>query len=239
VVLLPVYMLPIMLVRLVAFGGSIGKYTPLTSAKSGEQARFGSGALDPVADPQIIQAGAASIAAHDRDFDPARLTEWAAAATTLICQSLTSADATPARTFMANGLFRTYTALLELRSEADVSCEGSWQSTGATLVEAIGTALVDEVRVRVTCSGWAWEQHGPTGLTIRGGPDPRTWSEDLTFGRSASAISPVAGGLPAKHCPSCGADLDLDENGACRYCNSVVTAGRHDWVLTSWRREGW
>jgi hypothetical protein len=239
VVFLPVYMLPIMLVRLVTFGGSMRKYTPLMSAKSGEQARFGTGALDPAADPQTVQTGAATIAAHDPDFDPAMLTDWAAAATKLICQSLTAADATPTRTFMANGLFRTYMALLELRGEAEVTCEGSWQGTETALVEAIATPLVDEVRVRVTCSGWGWERHAPTGLTIRGGPDPRTWSEDLTFGRSANAISPVAGGLPAKHCPSCGADLDLDDNGACRHCNSVVTAGRHDWVLTSWRREGW
>ena len=59
---------------------------------------------------------------------------------------------------------------------------------------------------------------------------------DLTFGRSASAVSPAAGGLPANHCPSRGAPLDLDENGACRYWNGIVTAGRHDWVLIGWRQ---
>ena len=161
------------------------------------------------------------------------------AAAQLICQSLTSGDATPARTFMANGLFRAYQALLELRAQAEVDCEGSWQGTGAVLVDAVSTPLVDEVRVRLTCAGWCWERHGPSGLTLRGGPDMRNWSEDLTFGRSASAISPAAGGLPAKHCPSCGAPLDLDDQGACRYCQSIVTAGRHDWVLVSWRREAW
>ncbi len=109
----------------------------------------------------------------------------------------------------------------------------------ATLVGAVATPLFDEVRVRVMCEGSCWERHGPTGLTTRGSAEAATWSEDLTFGRSAGAVSPVAGGLPAKHCPSCGAPLDLDRDGACRYCQGIVTAGKHDWVLLSWRREPW
>jgi hypothetical protein len=239
VVFLPVYMLPLMLVRLVIFGRSAARYSSVVDMASGEEARGSYGGLDPPADAGSVEAGAASIAAHDPEFNPVKLTTWATAATTLICASLTSGDATPARTFMANGLFRTHRALLELRREAEVVCEGSWQAANATVVDVIATPLLDEVRVRITCTGWSWERHAPTGLTLRGGPDPTTWAEDLTFGRSADAASPAAGGLPARHCPSCGAPLDLDDNGACQYCNAVVTAGRHDWVLTSWRRQAW
>lgn len=239
VVLLPFYLLPLLLVRMTTLGRTSVRYSSVIDMTSGEQARWGHGALDPIPDLASVQAGAAAIAAHDPEFDPVKLMNWAMATTDLIRVSLTSGDATAARTFMANGLFRTYLALLELRARAQVACEGSWQCTGATLVETLATPLVDEVRVRLTCVGWCWDRHAPTGLTLRGSPDTGTWSEDLTFGRSASAISPAAGGLPARHCPSCGAPLDLDDNGACRYCNGIVTAGRHDWVLISWRREAW
>jgi hypothetical protein len=239
VAFLPVYMLPLMLVRLVMFGRSAARYSSVVDMASGEEARWHYGALDPPADAGAVQSAAAAIAAHDPEFNPVKLTAWATAATSLICTSLTSGDATPARTFMANGLFRVYRALLEMRADADVGCDGSWHAANATVVAVIATPLVDEVRVRVTCTGYCWERHAPTGLTLRGGPDPRTWSEDLTFGRSADATSPAVGGLPAGHCPSCGGPLDLDDNGACQYCNAVVTAGRHDWVLTSWRREAW
>jgi hypothetical protein len=55
----------------------------------------------------------------------------------------------------------------------------------------------------------------------------------------AFVVTPAAGGLPASRCPSCGAGLDLDPDGACRYCHGIVTAGSHDWVLLSWQRKPW
>ncbi len=239
IVLMPLYLLPAMLMRIATVGRASVRFSSVIDVTSGEPARWGYGTLQPPADPASVHAGAAAIAAHDPEFDAVKLMNWAAAVTALICQSLTSADATPARTFMANGLFRTYLSLLELRARAKVSCAASWRATGATLVEAVSTPLFDEVRVRLSCQGWCWERHEETGLTLRGSPDQRAWSEDLTFGRSADALSPAAGGLPAQHCPSCGAQLDLDPDGSCRYCHGIVTAGRHDWVLIGWRREPW
>jgi hypothetical protein len=239
VVLMPLFLLPSLLVRLVTVGRSSVRFSSVIEVVSGEQARWGYGALDPAAAGSSVQAGIAGIAARDPQFGPASLMNWAAAATALICQSLATADATPARTFMANGLFRTHLALLELRAGAGIACEASWRATGATLVEAVSTPLFDEVRVRVQCEGHCVERHVTTGLTLRGSTDRRTWSEDLTFGRSARASTPAGGGLPARHCPSCGAPLDLDRDGSCQYCHGIVTAGRHDWVLTGWRREPW
>ena len=238
-VLMPLYMLPTLLVRLVTVGRSSVRFSATIDVTSGEPARLHYGVLDPPAHPDAVRAGLTAIAGHDPQFDPALLMNWAAAATGLLCQSLTAGDATPARTFMANGLFRTYQALLELRTAASVRCTASWRATGAMVITAVATPLFDEVRVRVQCRGWCREQHEQTGLTLRGSQDERTWAEDLTFGRSATATSPVAGGLPARRCPSCGAPLDLDQDGACRYCHGIVTAGRHDWVLISWRREPW
>jgi hypothetical protein len=239
VLLFPLFMLPMLIGRLATFGGAAIRYSSVLDVTSGEPARWGYGTLAPQADARSIQHGAAMIAGHDPEFDPAILTRWAVAATGLMCASLTSADTTPARTFMVNGLFRTYQALLELRSRATVGCQGSWQAVNAVLAEAVSTPLLDEVRVRVTCQGWCLERYGSSGITLRGSEDIRTWSEDLTFGRSAGAVSPVAGGLPARRCPSCGAPLDLDRDGTCTYCHGVVTAGRHDWVLIAWRREPW
>lgn len=239
VVLLPLFMLPSLLVRLVTAGRSSVRFSSVMEVVSGEPARWGYGSLDPAAAGSSVQAGIAAIVAHDPQFAPTSLMNWAAAATALIGQSLATADATPTRTFMANGLFRTHLALLELRAGAGVACEASWRATGATLVEVLSTPLFDEVRVRLHCEGQCVERHVTSGLTLRGSTERRTWSEDLTFGRSARATTPAEGGLPARRCPSCGASLDLDHDGACRYCRGIVTAGRHDWVLISWRREPW
>ena len=255
VVLMPLFILPMLVVRLIMFGPSALRFSAATDVVSGDAARWGHGELEPAADAAQIEQGLAAIASRDPEFRPARLTQWASAATALICQSLTSGDPAPTRTFMANGLFRSNAALLELRSQGNVSCEAEWVAVDASVVDAITTPLFDEVRVRLRCEGFCWEQRADAGLTphseagltlpgageltLRGGPDRTTWSEDLTFGRSSQALTPPAGGLPARLCPSCGAPLDLDYDGACRYCHGIVTAGRHDWVLTSWRREPW
>ena len=239
IVLLPVFILPMMLARLLQSGRQSFRYGSSIDLTVGDDARWQHGVLAPVAGDAVVRSGAAAIASRDLGFRVASLTNWAVAATALNCQSLVSGDATCTRTFMANGLYRAHQALLEERARSEVSCAGIWRAVGVAVAGATTSRLVEEVRVRVRCQGWRIERHEPTGLTLRGGPDPATWAEDLTFARAAGAVTPPAGGLPANRCPSCGAHLDLDAGGACRYCRGVVTAGIHDWVLVSWQREPW
>jgi hypothetical protein len=238
-VLCPPFFLPFVLVRLAQTGRTGFRYGAAVRVSHGTAARWGHGVLPPLPDPAELRAGIATISGHDPGFRARALTEWATEASALIGQSLVSGDAAPARTFMSNGLYRTHLALLQLRAEGGMSCAGSWQAAQAFVVGATRSALEDKVRVRVTCRGWCRERHETTGVTLRGGPDAATWLEDLTFARAATAVTPVAGGLPASRCPSCGAGLDLDPDGACRYCHGIVTAGSHDWVLVSWQREPW
>jgi hypothetical protein len=239
ILLLPIFMLPMMLVRLAESGRPSLRYGSSIDITAGDEARWGHGVLPPVPGDAVIRSGAVAIANRDPGFRVSALTDWAVAATALNCQSLVSGDATGPRTFMANGLYRAHQALLELRARSEVSCAGAWRAVGATVIGAARGQLVEEVRVRVLCRGWRIERHEPTGLTLRGGPEVATWSEDLTFARSAGAVTPASGGLPANRCPSCGAHLDLDPGGACRYCRGIVTAGSYDWVLVSWQREPW
>jgi hypothetical protein len=167
-VLCPLFMLPLLLVRIAKFGVSTVRFSSTLDVVSGDAARWGRGVLEPVPDASQVDAGLPTIASRDPYFQPTRLTAWASAATTLICQSLTSGDPTPTRTFVANGLFRTHSALLELRSQGTVTCEGSWIAVEARVVDAISTPLFDEVRVRLRCEGFCWERHGVAGLTLRG-----------------------------------------------------------------------
>jgi len=235
---LPLFWLPFLVVRIVTMARTI-KDASTIEMKSGEEARWGFGAFVALPPGQTVGSDASAITRRDPGFDPVALQNWALVATGLIEGSITSGDATPVRPLMACGLLRTHQALLDLQAQAEVSCEGSWEATGAEVTHVVRTPHVELVQVRVRCVGWCWQRHTPTGLTVRGSQDATAWTEDLLFGRSGEAVTPPGGGLPARRCPSCGAPLNLDPGGVCHYCRGVVTAGRYDWVLVSWLREPW
>jgi len=58
----------------------------------------------------------------------------------------------------------------------------------------------------------------------------RRFSEYWTFLRAAGT---GAAAKDAHHCPSCGAPLDkVNQVGICGYCDTKITTGRFDWVLS-------
>jgi len=239
IVCFPVFALPMMLSRLFQVGFSGLRYGAAVGVKSGDEARWAHGSHGDAADFARAGVTAEDIMLRDPGFQVGALAGWAVAATALIRDSLVNGEVAGVRTFMSNGLYQAHEALLDLRSRANVSCAGAWQVTGALVTGVSRSPLTEQVQVRVECAGWREERHDPTGITLRGGPQAGTWTEFQTFARSAGALTPPGGGLPAGRCPSCGAWLDLDPGGACRYCRGVVTAGRHDWVLVAWQRTPW
>ncbi len=58
----------------------------------------------------------------------------------------------------------------------------------------------------------------------------RRFSEYWTFLRASGT---GAASKDAHSCPSCGAALDrISQAGVCGYCDTVITTGRFDWVLS-------
>jgi predicted lipid-binding transport protein (Tim44 family) len=55
--------------------------------------------------------------------------------------------------------------------------------------------------------------------------------EVWSFTRSATARTPVDGGVTASRCPACGAELRLNLDGTCTHCRASVTNGTVDWVV--------
>ena len=70
-----------------------------------------------------------------------------------------------------------------------------------------------------------------TGEVLSGSPEQtRKFSEYWTFVRRAGVTSKER---DAARCPSCGAPLDkVTQVGICEYCQSNITRGDFDWVLS-------
>lgn len=55
----------------------------------------------------------------------------------------------------------------------------------------------------------------------------------MTFNRK-SGVKTKAGNSnkSTTNCPNCGAPTEITSSGQCEYCDSVITTGEHDWVLS-------
>lgn len=91
-------------------------------------------------------------------------------------------------------------------------------------------AWYESVTVRIWASSKDWVEDG-RGKVVGGNKDvDRKFSEYWTFVRAIGSGDKSAD--PA-HCPSCGAPLDkVNAAGKCGYCDSVITTGKFDWVLS-------
>jgi predicted lipid-binding transport protein (Tim44 family) len=96
--------------------------------------------------------------------------------------------------------------------------------------DAFDTVLV---RFFASCADYDVDVRGDgEPKVVRGDRAVRDWAEDWIFQRKAGAVTKPNGGTMAKRCPNCGAPLDLDLAGICRYCRAPVMSGEFDWVLT-------
>lgn len=58
----------------------------------------------------------------------------------------------------------------------------------------------------------------------------------MTFNRKAGVKTKVGtSNKSTTNCPNCGAPTQITSSGQCRYCDSVITTGEHDWVLSDIR----
>lgn len=98
-----------------------------------------------------------------------------------------------------------------------------------TTVAATTDKNIDSITVRFYTVGRDYDIDAQAKM-VGGDRTLRGWQEDWVFQRSSSAKT--KDGTLNNKCPNCGAPLDLDTNGVCKYCKTMVMGGKHDWVLT-------
>lgn len=98
------------------------------------------------------------------------------------------------------------------------------------LVKVAQDAWYESITVRLWARSLDWVEDTEGRVRAGSQTGPRRFSEYWTFLRAAG--TGAAAGDP-KRCPSCGATLDrVNAAGVCGYCDSRITSGRFDWVLS-------
>ncbi len=95
-------------------------------------------------------------------------------------------------------------------------------------------AWFEALTLRVFARMRDWTEEVDGGKVVGGSKtEPRTFSEYWTFIRAVGAEDRGKGPRDGHHCPSCGAPLDrVGMAGVCGYCDSKITGGDFDWVLS-------
>jgi predicted lipid-binding transport protein (Tim44 family) len=201
---------------------------PAIAAVRGDLFPGSAGPAGPQDDPD---AGLAALEAKDPRFRRERFLEAVERAFFVVEQAWTDANSDLSRQVMADGLWQQHRFAIDQARSA-----GRSPHLDGLTVEAITVIAVhldtdyDTITVRIEAASADYDLDAG-GKLVRGDRQVRPWAEDWTFQRSASARTPEAGGTLADRCPNCGAPLQLDSGGVCRYCKALVSAGKYDWVL--------
>jgi predicted lipid-binding transport protein (Tim44 family) len=91
-------------------------------------------------------------------------------------------------------------------------------------------AWYEAITVRITARARDWVERTDGEVVGGNAKIPRRFSEYWTYLRAIGSGDTSSDG---QHCPSCGAPLDrVSQAGVCGYCDSKITTGRFDWVLS-------
>ena len=182
--------------------------------------------------PETSEEGLAAIGARDRNFNREVFLEQVQRTFFVVQEAWTQRKPEISRQVMADGLWQQHRVQIQGYIDAHKRNVLEDLAVGSlTIIGAHTDANYDTITVRVLAACADYDVDDRNDKVIRGNRNVENWMEDWTFQRSSSATTPTGGGTMTAKCPNCGAPLDLDLAGVCRYCKAPVSSGSYDWVL--------
>jgi|ERR1035437_47343 hypothetical protein len=180
--------------------------------------------------------GLEAIKANDPGFNEQAFLDRTQAAFFLLQKAWMDRNVDEGRAYMSPGLYQSWKAQVdEMVSQHKKNVLENLVIAGEHVVKALHDENFDSISVRIDASCTDYEVDDQTGkeiFAVGGKKADRPFTEYWTFQRSAGAKTLVTGGVTDKKCPNCGAPLDVNATGNCKYCGEVVTSGKFDWVLS-------
>jgi Tim44-like domain len=183
--------------------------------------------------PDSADAGLAAIKAHDPAFDRGQFLQQVQATFFVVEGAWTQRRPEVSRQIMADGLWQQHRVQIQglIDGHRRNILEGL-QVGSLTVILADSGPNFDTITVRILAWSTDYDVDDRTGKVIRGNKRPQQWTEDWTFQRASTAKTVASGGTLSSRCPNCGAPLELELTGECKYCKALVSSGTYDWVLT-------
>lgn len=137
------------------------------------------------------------------------------------------------RRVMADGIWNQHRSQIEGYVNSHTHNVMDGLAVGSvTITDAHTDGRYDTIKTRIIATSADYTVDDTSGKVVSGHKDVEPWQEDWTWQRSSSARTPADGGTLTRNCPNCGAPLDVNLSGECKYCKAPVMSGQYDWVLT-------
>jgi hypothetical protein len=183
--------------------------------------------------PADPSEGLATIKANDPNFTEQQFLDRAQAAFFMLQKAWQDRNVDEGRAYMSPGLYMGWkTQVDQMTAEHRKNVLEALYVQGMHIVKATHDDNFENITVRVDASAKDYDVNDQTGKKISGDSSDTPFTEFWTFTRSAGAKTLVTGGITEKKCPNCGAPLDVNATGDCKYCGQAVTSGKFDWVLS-------
>lgn len=180
-----------------------------------------------------IEEQLAAITANDPNFSEQQFLDRAQAAFFLLQKAWQDRNVDEGRAYMSPGLYMGWKNQVDqMTAEHRKNVLEALYIQGMHIARASHDENFDNITVRVDASAKDYDVNDQTGKKISGDNSDTPFTEFWTFTRTAGAKTLVTGGITEKKCPNCGAPLDVNATGHCKYCNEAVTSGKFDWVLS-------
>ncbi|MGH9107198.1 MAG: TIM44-like domain-containing protein [Acidimicrobiales bacterium] len=181
-----------------------------------------------------LDAGLAAIMAHDPGFELEQFTQQAQRVFFLVEQGWSERKPEMTRRVMADPLWQTHRVQIQAYLDSHKSNRLDYLAVSDIWpVAAHSDAGFDTITVRIVAACTDYDVDDRTGRVVRGDKEVARWEEDWTFQRSSAAQTRPGGSTLGSSCPNCGAPLDVDPAGSCRYCKASIMSGDYDWVLAT------
>ncbi|HEV2369555.1 MAG TPA: TIM44-like domain-containing protein [Acidimicrobiales bacterium] len=182
--------------------------------------------------PESARSGIEAIHAHDPAFDESAFLASAERSFFLVQKAWTEQKPELSRQVMADGVWQQHKSQIESQEASGTRNILDGLAVGsANVIAAASDQSYDTITVRFLAASADYYVN-QSGRVVRGDRQIRQWREDWIFQRSSDATTKTGGGTLDSKCPNCGAPLDLDLGGVCKYCHAPVMSGRYDWVLS-------
>ncbi len=173
------------------------------------------------------------IAAHDPVFDIRTFADETSTAFLKLQRAFAAQDAGAARKVLAMPLWeQARHQIEEYRRDGRRNVQEQLQIQQVRFLGAHSRNGYDTVGLRIFTATVDYDIDVANGKIVRGDKMLHPVAVDVLAERSSDAQTKPEGGTLRERCPNCGAGLQLEWDGSCRFCKTDIMSGKYDWVIS-------